>query len=205
DKYQLASRLADFLASFHTIGWLHENFHSNNVFYFNSSVDEGNISVAQSGILREPHIVGLNKSRPGSNAWHTEGPLPDSDYQEYQHPQYQKTKRFRIGYDYFSLGMVLLEIGLWTPISTWTKSSKERMLLDPSKLRDLLVDRCLPRLGPRMGREYQKIVRLLLTDELDPHPEMPNPDPQSEHSAFDEFIKRVVEPLARRASVYAEV
>ena len=109
-----------------------------------------------------------------------------------------------MGYDYFSLGMILLEIGLWTPISTWTKSSKERMLLGPSEVRDLLVDRYLPRLGPRMGKEYQNIVRLLLTDKLDPHPEIPNPDPQSEHTAFGEFIERVVEPLVRRASVYAE-
>ncbi len=201
DKYQLASRLADFLASFHTIGLLHENFHSNNVLYFNSSVDQDNISVAQSGILPEPHIVGLNKSRPGGEAWHTQGPLLESDYPEYQHPQYRNTKHFRVGYDYFSLGMVLLEVGLWNPITTWTKSFKERMLLSPSKLCDLLVDRYVPRLGPRMGRKYQNIVKLLLTDELDPHPETPDPDPQREPRACGEFIERVVEPLARRASV----
>ena len=68
------------------------------------------------------------------------------------------------------------------------------------------MDPYLPRLGPRMGREYRNIYSEVAANRrVDPHPEMSNPDlRRGQAQPFGEFIKRAVEPLMTLSSVYVE-
>jgi serine/threonine protein kinase len=201
DKFRLASVLADFLTEFHTIGWLHENFHSNNIVFFNMppGLKDNGISPVTSSILHKPFIVGLNKSRPGGKGWHTQGPSAETDFLDYRHPAYQQTGHFRVGYDYYSLGVMLLEIGLWVPLSAIACLSEYRTM-SPSELHDMLVTRYVPRLGCKMGRVYQDVVYVLLSDRLDPNPEREFVDHRQESLTFSRFVEDVVGPLNRLAS-----
>jgi len=200
DKFRLASALAGFLAGFHGIGWLHENLHSNNIVYsaLPAGVDEAGISSDSSSILPEFLVVGLNRSRPGSEAWHTQGPAEDADFTDYRHPAYQHSGRFRVGYDYYSLGIVLLEIGLWTPLAAIARR-REYRTLTPEELRNTLLSSYVPRLGYRMGKLYQEAVRILLSDVLDENPSREEVDPKGEQQAFSAFLEHVVDPLERLA------
>lgn len=201
DRFRLASMLAGFLAEFHSTGWLHENFHSNNIVFFDvpSSLEDNGISPVTSSILHEPFIVGLNRSRPGGEAWHTQGPSAEKDFLDYRHPAYQQTSHFRVGYDYYSLGIMLLEIGLWTPLAA-IADRREYRTMSPSELRNTLVSRYVPRLGCKMGRTYQDVVHVLLSDRLDPEPVREVADPAGESRAFSAFLEDVVDPLDRLAS-----
>lgn len=201
DKFRLASVLVGFLAEFHNIGWLHENFHPNNVIFFTASSKGGDISLIRNKILQDPYIVGLNKSRPGGKAWHTQGPALEMDFVRYQHPDYYRTHYFRGGYDYYSLGLMLLEIGLWTPLHRWTER-KDNLTLSPHQIRDMLVHRYVPRLGLSMGETYRDIVKLLLSDGLDPNPQTMTPDSETERNAFNMFFDLVVGPLGRISEVW---
>lgn len=192
DKYRLAFALADFVLDFHTIGWLHENLHPNNVVFFESLPEGRGINSGNSKIITDPHILGLHKSRPGGERWHTQGPVQESNFPDHAHPDYAVTRHFRCGYDYYSLGVVLLEVGLWTPLVAW--SSKNRGL-SPHEFRDVLVKTYVPRLGPRMGSLYQDVVEKLLTDRLDSFPEHRRPDPENESQVFNRFLDEVMEPL----------
>ncbi|KIW71202.1 hypothetical protein, variant 2 [Phialophora macrospora] len=196
DKYHLAHALAETIMEFHSIGWLHENLHSNNVVFFHAESGGSGMMITPDGgtIITQPYVVGLNKSRPGGQAWHTEGPDPSADFQNYQHPDYAVTKHFRNSYDYYSLGLVLLEIGLWTPLMGW-KNNPKYIRLTPAAFRDALVETYVPRLGPRMGKVYRDIVKLLLTDGLDNKPTR-IPDPDQEREVFNQFFDRVLAPLA---------
>lgn len=214
-KFRLASMLASNLYAFHSIGWYHENYHSNNVVFFNAShyLTDGGDSSRRSGkgliispqrgkVLLEPYVVGLNKSRPGGEAWHTQGPSLDTEFGDYQHPAYrQATKHYRNGYDYYSLGVMLLEIGLWMPLRAWAKGGERGInrTLSPGQLRDLLLSRYVPRLAPRMGQSYHDVVQLLLSDVLDPSSAMETPDPAIETVVFGKFFDSVVYPLSRLA------
>jgi hypothetical protein len=65
-----------------------------------------------------PYLVGLRHSRPDERATFTEGPPSDEDIKGYQHPQHLKNNlRYSISFDYYSLGILLLEIGLWLPLT----------------------------------------------------------------------------------------
>ncbi len=217
DKFRLASMLANNLFAFHSIGWYHENYHSNNVVFFDashfSSDNDGLVSSSsssrnlvinpdQSKILLKPYVMGLNKSRPGGQAWHTQGPALDTDFGDYQHPDYrQKTKHYRNSYDYYTLGVVLLEIGLWTPLKAWAQGGLKGVnrTLDPYQLRDLLLLRYVPRLAPRMGQSYHDAVKVLLSDVLDPSTAAEMPDPVDENATFSSFFDLVVQPLSSLA------
>ena len=193
DKFRLASMLASFLREFHTIGWLHENFHSNNILFFHiKKMDESNHIP-----LDQPYIIGLHKSRPGGNAWHTEGPS-GAKFQDYQHPEYLRTKRFRLEYDYYSFGLVLLEIGFWRPLWAWSKQERcQKMNL--AEFRQELVENYVPRLGAEMGAVYRDVVHFCLStsdsavtnQESDGSSECGDPD----GVAFKLFIENVIEPL----------
>jgi hypothetical protein len=201
DKYRLAYTLARSLMEFHSIGWLHENFHSNNIIFFEGTPDGWGAIPDHSGIITKPYVVGLHKCRPGGNAWHTQGPALEGDFLDYQHPDYTITKHFRNGYDYYTLGLVLLEIGLWTPLRVWS-SKAECRTMTPHRFRDALVETYIPRLGPRMGKVYYDIVKLLLTDGLDLVPNRKEPDPKLERDAFNKFFSKVVDPLTELSRVH---
>ncbi|KAK3374186.1 hypothetical protein B0T24DRAFT_720737 [Lasiosphaeria ovina] len=202
DKFQLASALATFLASFHSTGWLHENLHSNNIVFFGTppGLDEKGISAPTSSLLRAPFVVGLNRSRPGGDAWHTQGLTGhDRAFGDYRHPAYEATGHFRATYDYYTLGTVLLEIGLWSRLTSIAGRDENRRLT-PKQLQEQLLARYVPRLGPRMGKTYRDVVEVLLSDRLDPEPDQEMPNAAREGQAYSAFLELVVEPLERLAS-----
>ena len=106
-KFRLAKILVSSVNSFHTSGWLHKNISSSNIIFFlDSSTKLVEIDLTQL------YVIGFHHSRKDDPGAYTDGPeLPDAQ-KEYQHPNYrQGSGRFRKGYDYYSLGLVLLEIG----------------------------------------------------------------------------------------------
>ncbi|KAI3322010.1 kinase-like protein [Xylariaceae sp. AK1471] len=151
-KFRLAFALADFLKEYHTIGWLHERFNAHNILFFNSSVriDDG------SRAILAPYIVGLHKSRPDGSFWQTDGPELDTDLQDYQHPDYTSGRqRYRPAFDYYSLGIVLLEIGLWRPIKSWESKFRDSTAVE---VQSDLIKSCRMRLGVKMGVVYRDVV-----------------------------------------------
>ena len=108
-KFRLAKILVSSVHSFHTSGWLHKNISSSNVLFFL------NLSTKLEGLdLAQPYVVGFYYSRKNDPGEYTESPELLNAQKEYQHPDYrQGPSRFRKGYDYYSLGLVLLQIGTW--------------------------------------------------------------------------------------------
>lgn len=146
-------------------------------------------------ILREPCIIGLHKSRPASEHWQTEGPAMDRRFMNYLRPKYLQHKRFSILDDYYSLGLMLLEIGLWYPEQGWSQQ-KEYKALPPEKLRELYLKRCVPRLGPRMGSVYRDIVELCLNNGLDDKSPTVKTSEEKSQRIFPAFIHSVVYQLS---------
>ena len=190
DKLRLASALAQFLGDFHSVGWLHKNFNSSNILLFdNSKQSSSNILAKQA--LERLYVVGLHKSRPGGNRWHTAGPASGGDFQDYQHPEYARTGRYQASYDYYSLGLVLLELGFWQPLHTWAKSQRcSRMNFN--EFRQYLLTTQVPLLGISVGTVYRDVVHFCLS--------------RTGHNSEDldiatlkDFAKNAVDPLAELA------
>ncbi|CAG9998448.1 unnamed protein product [Clonostachys byssicola] len=180
DRFKLAYTLAAALFEFHTLGWLHRNLSPLNLIFLPE-----NDGTPTTQLIRSPWLVGFGHSRPNSPVDFTSG-APDSASGRYQHPVYMDEKKgYRAEYDYYSLGMILLEIGYWKPLEKltegWQGSYEERrqkLLRNKGKVAHL---------SKMMGRQYTEVVRFCL-----------GYDVQSEKSVGDvvsQFYQSVVAPL----------
>ena len=160
DRYRLARTLAISLLEFHTVDWLHKNLSAYNVIFFNNESKVGSKDFSRIKALEEPFIIGFSRSRPNELAAFTNGPRISSESRIYQHPQYADGKQSYLpNFDYYSLGLIMLEIGLWTPLTDMLKGL-ERASFEQRR-RHLLQTR-VQALGHYMGKEYSAAVSVCL-------------------------------------------
>ncbi|PMD49796.1 kinase-like protein [Hyaloscypha bicolor E] len=149
-RFQLALNVATSLNEVHKIGWFHKALTSSNIIMYPQSMHQ-----------TRPYLVGFRHSRPNETTTFTEGPPSDQDIKGYQHPQYlKKDLRYSVNYDYYSLGIVLLEIGLWLPLTAIVEDQS----LSAEEIRQKVLSKRLPVLGHSMGSNYQSIVEACLGD-----------------------------------------
>ncbi|KAF3904674.1 hypothetical protein ABW21_db0207976 [Orbilia brochopaga] len=120
NRFQLAYKLAESIFEFHKIGWLHKAISSYNVVFF--AKDERHARKMES-----PYLTGFSHSRPDQvGQISVVGSELDDKLNAYHHPDYQRSLldptnnrvRYRAEFDYYSLGLVLLEIAYWMPLQT---------------------------------------------------------------------------------------
>lgn len=149
DRYKLASSLAATVLNLHTAGWLHKSLMPSNIVFF------PNASERSGALVREPFLVGFNHGRPGDPSTFTTG-ISDDGARDHLHPRYLKEgKEYLPKYDYYSLGIVLLEIGFWMPIQKLTAKLSERY----EDRKQELVTKVAPLLRKYMGRGYFEAAR----------------------------------------------
>lgn len=149
DRFKLAYTLALSIAEFHKAGWLHKNITPFNIIFFSSQAG----SDAES--IDSPYLIGFNHSRPDDPCALTMGPLEGAEYLDYQHPEYIKyPQRYCGAFDYYSFGIVLLEIARWKSVSSiaqdWAGS--------PERLRErIMTEGCL-NVGRTMGARFSSVI-----------------------------------------------
>ena len=112
--------------------------------------------------VKEPRILGFADGREDQFESYTHGPDKDKELRNYQHPDYlERRQRYRREFDYYSVGMLLLEIGLWNTLSTITDSSHFRDVSDDDFREQVILTR-LPKLGAAMGTRYMEAARACL-------------------------------------------
>ena len=187
DRFRLAYRIADALSQCHKVGWLHKNISSYNILFFVEP--ESTITDA----LGSPYIVGFNHSRPNDPKEFTEGLSEDHSQLDYQHPEYlEGTERYRIEFDYFSIGLVLLEIGLWKPLTDLVRDLKGE---SPSKVKQKLLEVEVPQLGYFMGRRYRDCVIACMESRFVPEGSGAQGNVPISSIVQSGFRAKVVEPL----------
>ena len=159
-RFRLAHSLAIALWSFHSLDWLHKAFYPSNILFFpSSSIDNGNVPLSHD--LDDPFVLGFDSSRPehlsemSAAVQPSVAHLPDL----YRHPDSLGIWRqsYRKAFDIYSLGLVLLEIGLWTSIAGYWKSK-----YSPSVFKQKILSGMVPPLGSKTGSRYRSVVERCL-------------------------------------------
>lgn len=187
-KFQLASMLAKCVHDIHAIGWLHKNISAHNII-FSPSLGAMTSTVA-------PYLTGFNHSRTDEEKAFTEGPTNSNRHVEYQCPEYRASgnrtmRRFSRVHDYYSLGLVLLEIALWTPFN---RIASRKSTLSPVELRQYILDNYIPMLGGMVGNAYRDAVRACLTGDFGDRCGEESDEARKDVLAL--FQLKVVDPLA---------
>ena len=153
DRFRLAFNLASSVLYFHTKGVTHRNINSNNVLFFpeEQSATSTGAKLWKEGVIRKPFVASFDQCADDvPNA--QEEPFISSIY---RHPRTVRGLRtsFRPAYDLYSLGLILLEIGLWMPLC---KLWKTRYTRADFKVR--LQSVYIKKLASKCGTTYMRIV-----------------------------------------------
>ena len=153
ERFTLAKRLIACIHSCHSAGWIHKSISSASVIFFATGYDWNDMSIDR------PYLIGFDHSRPEEkHSFTSRSAQPPHWTHEYRHPAYREgSTRAKISHDYYSMGLVLLEIGLWTSISNVYNALRNRTLT-ASQLRDKYVALCERELHKAMGPLYQAIT-----------------------------------------------
>lgn len=156
-RHNLASDLAAALAEFHSLNWFHKDLTPFNIIFFLTADPKSPPQPCN------PYLFGFQHSRDATDDF-TTGPLQDKKHQRYHHPDYISTEnrcfnRFVQRYDWYSLGIVLVEIGFWDSIDSIMGGHTDESNHDFAKI---VTEQKLPSLAFYMGRAYADVVKFCL-------------------------------------------
>ena len=168
DRFFMALRLVEQLHSFHTQQIAHGNINSSSVIFTTTN----NVSpTSQNKQLRSPLWSAFDLFSKCS----VEGVTRTTNLNIYRHPEDHPQSPGRstsvdIKFDMYSLAVILLEIGLWTPIGELYKT---KYTLADFKLR--LEKLWIPKLASKCGSSYMRAVQGCVdaADDLDLSDSMP--------------------------------
>ena len=165
DRVRLAATLAVALWSLHSLDWLHKSICASNILFFPSAFSKSAHSATAAAALvpeiANPHLVGFDASRPDLDTALSVAPRNPSIAHLHRHPSSLRGLPHCKAFDIYSLGLVLLEIGLWKVLQSYYKAhySAERW-------RDRVVLPVLvPGLGSKVGKRYKEVVEMCLSVE----------------------------------------
>jgi hypothetical protein len=160
DRFRLAFSVAAALARFHSVSWYYQGMQSKNICLLAHSSSKVSFD--------KPFLFGFTKTR----AFGEKISYPDEDILSnvYRHPlrwEPQPKSRHNALHDLYSLGIVMLEIGMWRLIPSLLSPTGRTEDFDVSKWTSTKVQDHLKKwaqqpLASVMGTPYQQIVLALL-------------------------------------------
>ena len=207
-RIRLANCLATAILYVHSEGhFVHKHINPQNIIVFN--VDDGPRFPWAIGY---PFLVGFDRSRSESGMTSKRGELQLVRC-VYQHPQRwgeRAESRFRMLHDVYSLGVVLLEVGLWEPFVSqdricWKelgdlfemRNGKQVLTrgTSPVNVQQRFIDKAKELLPPKLGRKYTNVVVSCLSGNLDEGLELMGNDLEQKEGLG--YIRNVVTRLEK--------
>lgn len=152
-RFRLAYDLLMTVLQLRSQNIVHSNINSGNVLIFPGLTTSKNDEVGLTENLRRPYLTSFAQF---SGNEPSPEPLSSSMY---RHPDDKRSIEDDAGwaYDIYSLGLVLMEIGLWTPISRLWK-----MKYTNSMFKQRIENVYLQKLGPKCGSAFLHMVQLCI-------------------------------------------
>ncbi|KAF2680892.1 hypothetical protein K458DRAFT_489753 [Lentithecium fluviatile CBS 122367] len=150
-RVRMAQRLAITLLELHNVEWLHKDLNSRNILFFYNSLATLDLGT--------PWVTGFEFARPDDISALSFS-VRASSMNMYRHPSLlgpfapgQKRPRFQRIHDIYSVGVLLLEIGLWKQVGDFRKPN-----MKPSGFATTLKQLAHRELPHRMGEVYRDVV-----------------------------------------------
>ncbi|KAF7546362.1 hypothetical protein G7Z17_g8493 [Cylindrodendrum hubeiense] len=162
DRVRLAHTLAVALWSLHSLDWLHKSLCSSNILFFPSAVSksahEPTASAALVPDIATPFLTGFDASRPDLDTALSVVSRNPSIATLHRHPASLRGMPHCKPFDVYSLGLVLLEIGLWKVLQAYHKPH-----YSADRWRDkVILSALVPGLNSKVGRRYREVVEMCL-------------------------------------------
>ncbi|KAH6894462.1 hypothetical protein B0T10DRAFT_545974 [Thelonectria olida] len=189
-RFYVAHTIAQSIGSFHSDGWLHKSIRAHAIKFF-SNRDEDGMDFTR------PYLTDFEMSRPVTATTRLLPHAVDVEHDVYRHPQRYGLPRLSFSkiHDIYSLGVVLLEIGLWQTAREMHDDLVEGYYggVQPTEgvpgnlIREAFLREAKTRLAHRMGASYEEAVVTCLSGDLG--------DRLLDADFAGEFQRRVVEKV----------
>lgn len=161
ERFKLAHTLAVAIWSLHSLDWLHKSVCSSNILFFPSAISasasQAPVASASVPSLSSPYLLGFDASRPDHMGEMSIASKNSAASDLHRHPNSLNgisRKEYCKSYDIYSLGLVLLEIGLWKVLQSFHKPH-----YSPERFREkVVVQNLVPSLNSKTGRLYREVV-----------------------------------------------
>lgn len=169
ERFRAAYLVAESVHALLATGWLHKKISSHNILLLqrgSSTVPSGNQKRPIS--LENPYFTGFASARPDIPGEDSSRAAAEEEMELYSHRDVQgyggrAVAGYRSIYDIYSLGTVLIEIGMWRSLARWAPRNA------PSNMdfKKILLDNVVPYLGASMGENYMNVVRKCLEGDFE--------------------------------------
>jgi hypothetical protein len=199
DRMRLGRILCEAMFAFHNAEWFHKSFSSSIILLFpdteTSGEDSAGAPQASDYSIMAPYITGFNYSRPSQKDGFSEPDSISNEMRFYQHPSYKRVpmQKYTHEFDYYSLGIVLLEVGLWSPLATLTQSFNHQA---PIEVANMIRSSLCPLLRSTIGSIFESVVVSL----LEAFPSGTDQEEKNEYTAIGErlhFQTSVIQELSK--------
>ena len=156
DRFRLAFRLALSLIHIHAKGVSHRNINSSNVVFVDGDLStDSNAMPWKEGAIRHPLLTSFDTCAEDTRAPYQESFISSI----YRHPMAESGRRtaYRPAYDIYSLGLILLEVGLWMPIHQLWKTKYTHQIFK-ARLQNVYSKK----LAGKCGNRYMRVVEYCL-------------------------------------------
>ncbi|OMP89289.1 hypothetical protein BK809_0006011 [Diplodia seriata] len=150
-RFDMARCVAKAVQHWHSVGWVHQGICSHHILFFIRKNQEMDFSL--------PYLQGFDFSRP--NLKPSLGRyVDDIRFDIYRHPDRQGPSRdgHRKSHDLYSLGVVLLEIGLWRRAIDIIADATRKKKFTKEDVRNIFMGAAKTRLAHYAGTNYQRAV-----------------------------------------------
>ncbi|CZR64754.1 uncharacterized protein PAC_14653 [Phialocephala subalpina] len=184
-RFSIALKLAKAVQKWHSVGWVHQGISSPNVIFF---LWKGTRKLDYSS----PFLQGFEFARPDADP-SIGRPADDILASLYRHPDRRMPERkgHRKIHDLYSLGVVLLEIGLWQSIVDIVQG-KSKQVSSPETVRYKIQAAVSDRLSHYVGKTYQAAVNVCLDSDFGVEL-----DDRQESRLARAFQKKVVDEIGK--------
>ncbi|KAJ4032227.1 hypothetical protein NW761_012786 [Fusarium oxysporum] len=183
-RFELARKITSAVMYVHVMQYVHKSIQTSNIVMFAKNDSSPANTEQFPKVLGEPFLCGFETSRYDRGASDGQGDV-EWGYNIYRHPKRQglhPQSRYTMNHDLYSLGVVLLELGLWRPLTAMG-------LRDPNSVngsvKDHLKKLAISGLPIMMGTKYRDVVLFCL--DIDGDGQISN------STAVEEVLKKVEE------------
>ncbi|KAL6716839.1 hypothetical protein ACLMJK_004751 [Lecanora helva] len=194
DRFRLALNLVTSLLHVHAKGLTHRNINSNNIVFTDVTVAQGVESKPwKEGAIRKPFLVSWDQCSEDTSTLEPETLISNI----YRPPGIERGQRsqYRPAHDIYSMGLVLLEIGLWMPLNKLWKTKYAR-----SDFKARLQAIYAKKLAAKCGTSYMQVVEFCLQAVDEGHTTHASQRPTSRDGQINaptDYYWNVVKPLER--------
>lgn len=167
-RLEFARKITAAVFFVHSLGWVHKAIRSQNIMLFDKEPRESKGECSKDPsltkwVLSSPFLVGFEIARSNDGETHpgARGRVP-LETGLYMHPDLHDPEvhvRHTMAHDVYSLGIILLELGIWSPLDIHPGFRSNMDPMEASKaLLELAIETEL-----LMGRRYREVVQFCIS------------------------------------------